>query len=511
MYDIYVRLDPLDPNEIEDKPLWAPGLEDKNYILYSAILELQLNHSGKLTFQMSPKHPLYDSLKKRKTRIIVRKNGVEYWRGRILDSKTDFYKRRIVVCEGALSYLIDSVYTPDHYWAEDYASTYIRIDDILEEAIRYHNWQSTVDKKIKWYRNTVDKNLLMPRKFYLTSEAYKTVLDHLNDELVDKYGGYLKITSESDGLYLDYLPSSGKPTNQKITFGKNLLDIEEYITAENICTRVYPLGATYREIDEFYKATDPNYKSTLTDYQLEIYGDLRVGSHWSKNAIYVDHEEGKSLFGIVSKSVIFDGVVTEESLKERAKAWLDDNVAMNMSIDIKAIDLSLLTDNVDAIDCGSSVEIISEPHGIDMWMVCGSLAINILSPAENHYTFGSASPCMSDQQARSLKQSAKAFDTASSTSTSVVRSTTSSAVAPKYLLMTEFDSYKGEVNKTFDAIVKVPNPTSLDEGKVLKIVEGKWAKADDDIGVAELPAVTTEHDGMILKVVNGKWTAVAAE
>ena len=313
MYDIYVRLDPLDPNEIEDTPLWAPGLEDKNYILYSAILELQLNHSGKLTFQMSPKHPLYDSLKKRKTRIIVRKNGSEYWRGRILDTKTDFYKRRIVVCEGALSYLVDSIYTPNHTYTQDYVGGWYNLEFLFEEVIYVHNRQCGPDKQIKGF-TCHDRTLSYQYKWYLTSEAYKTVLDYLNDEVIDVFGGYFKIRSESDGLYLDYLSGYGEPTNQKIVFGKNLLDIEEYITSENVYTRVYPLGATYKEVDEFYKAADPNYKSELTEAQLELYGNLRVGSYFGEGRIYVEHEEGKSLFGTISKCVVFDGVITEDSL-----------------------------------------------------------------------------------------------------------------------------------------------------------------------------------------------------
>jgi phage minor structural protein len=494
MYEIYVCLNPSDPS---NKVLWAPGLEDHNYILYSAILELELNHSGKLTFQMSPKHPLYGQLQKRKSIVTVIRNGSEVWRGRVLDSKKDFYKRKTVVCEGALSYLLDVTVRPYTFNGT--------IKEYFRHILTLYNMDCDDDKRFGLGDVTaVDLNT----EISITEQSsleYPSVLDEFNDKIVSKYGGYLRVRRVTDGFYrhlfrLDYLSTSGSTINQKIEFGKNLLDLEDYITSENVCTRCIPLGATLREIEDFKKYLDPTYVSTLKDED----GDKRLDiTSINSGKDYIEHNEGISLFGRVTKCIVFDNIVTAESLLTTAQEWLNTNVAMNTSMEIKAIDLSLVADDVDAIDYGTSVEVISPPHDTDMFMICSSLKINILSPAETDYIFGAGFSSMTDQQAKALKQSAKAFNSAKSANTSVRNIAVS--VAGQYLSASEFNAFKDQLDRALDQIDTLPEATTLDNGKVLKIIGGKWVKADDDVGEAELPDITDEDDGKVLKIIGGQW------
>ena len=55
---------------------------------------------------------------------------------------------------------------------------------------------------------------------------------------------------------------------------------------------------------------------------------------------------------------------------------------------------------------------------------------------------------------------------------------------------------------------ELPEVTSDDNGKVLKVVNGSWDKGDE---ATELPAVTSDDNGKILKVVNGAWAVVTPE
>lgn len=50
--------------------------------------------------------------------------------------------------------------------------------------------------------------------------------------------------------------------------------------------------------------------------------------------------------------------------------------------------------------------------------------------------------------------------------------------------------------------IELPAVTASDNGDVLTVVNGKWAKAD---APKELPAVTAEDNGSVLKVVDGAW------
>lgn len=50
--------------------------------------------------------------------------------------------------------------------------------------------------------------------------------------------------------------------------------------------------------------------------------------------------------------------------------------------------------------------------------------------------------------------------------------------------------------------IELPAVTVADNGDVLTVVSGKWAKGDVP---QELPAVTAEDNGSVLKVIDGAW------
>lgn len=55
--------------------------------------------------------------------------------------------------------------------------------------------------------------------------------------------------------------------------------------------------------------------------------------------------------------------------------------------------------------------------------------------------------------------------------------------------------------KTHSVDAELPEVTAADNGSVLKVVSGKWAKADE----GELPAVTADNNGAVLRVSGGQW------
>lgn len=64
------------------------------------------------------------------------------------------------------------------------------------------------------------------------------------------------------------------------------------------------------------------------------------------------------------------------------------------------------------------------------------------------------------------------------------------------------DCIKALAKIATSAGIELPAVTSEDNGNVLTVVEGKWAKA---AAPKELPAVTAEDNGDVLKVVDGEW------
>lgn len=71
---------------------------------------------------------------------------------------------------------------------------------------------------------------------------------------------------------------------------------------------------------------------------------------------------------------------------------------------------------------------------------------------------------------------------------------------------TVVDSVDETISKTFNVLdtktngIELPTVTSDDNGDILTVVDGAWAKA-----TPELPEVTNEDDGDVLTVVSGKW------
>lgn len=82
---------------------------------------------------------------------------------------------------------------------------------------------------------------------------------------------------------------------------------------------------------------------------------------------------------------------------------------------------------------------------------------------------------------------------------------------PRGVEVTVPDAVAAETQKLGIALLKeaddgtmwaMPKVTAADNGKILKVADGKWTMEDVP---TELPAVSTTDNGKILRVVNGKW------
>ena len=156
--------------------------------------------------------------------------------GRVLHDKKGFYKSKEVYCEGQLAFLLDSVQRPYSFQGD--------VPELFSQFISSHNNQVDNWKQFQVGNVTVtDPNDYINRE----SSQYPNTLDELNEKLVDKLGGYLVPRLQNGIRYLDYLKEPGKKNSQVIEFGKNLLDITEYITADEVFTVMIPLGAKLKD------------------------------------------------------------------------------------------------------------------------------------------------------------------------------------------------------------------------------------------------------------------------
>lgn len=214
---------------------------------------------------------------------------------------------------------------------------------------------------------------------------YGKTWDTLQDELVEKYGGYL-IVRHSNGIrYLDYLSQITEKNPQPIAFGTNLLDLTSYVKAEDIVTRVVAVGK--QTSGWFIWETTKTITATANDLTAQ------------------------KLFGIITRVIVVDGKAsTLQSLQDAADEELANNLRYLDGITVKAVDLKDAGIDTGRIGFGKMTHIYSGPHGVDTWLLCSKLVEPLDTPDKKEFTLGVEFSSISDLQALSARKAGYAYD-----------------------------------------------------------------------------------------------------
>lgn len=335
-----------------------PRLEE--YQLVSPSLSLELNKTGTFTFTVYPNHPAYGSIQKLKSIIEVKKDGAVLFRGRPLSSAEKFYRQLEYTCEGELAFLLDSRVRPFEMAGG--------ISELFSYLIQQHNGQVGAEKQFKVGTVTVtDPNDYINR----SNVTYETTFDIIQTRLLDTLGGYLWVRHEADGNYLDYLADFPYTSDQRITFGENLLDYAKTLDGDGIITALIPLGARLETED-----------GNQTEERLTI-------EEVNDGVDYVYDQEAVNKYGWIFGTQTWDDVTEAGNLKQKALDYLNEKVKTAASIDMSAADLSQMDKSIDDFRLGQYVFVDSPPHGIDgeKYLVT-KLSLRLDDPAQNKLSFG---------------------------------------------------------------------------------------------------------------------------
>ena len=400
--------------------LWFQGTDDESYLIYNVNWDEAVNKAGSLSFNLPVTHRLYDSLKKLKTTIRIKEDGVEIWKGRIIHDEKDFYKTKNVYCEGQLSFLMDSVIRP--------YDTTVSVEQTFTNYLTQHNSQVGSDRQILVGDCTVtDPNNYLPR----SSTLYPKTLNEITEKLLNSLGGYL-IPRLSGGVwYIDYKTSYDHISDQVIEFGKNLLDITEHITAENVFTVLIPLGKKEES-------------SEGTEGQRLTIKDVNDGKD------YLENQTAINLFGRITATKEWDDVTEAANLKTKGQEVLNQNIEMSVTLSIKAVDLHYMGVNTGRILIGDMVRVVSVPHGLNTYFLCSEIKHDLENPANDTYTLGVGFTALSDKQVEDQKKATHAFNVAESASSSISNITVD--IGSNYVAKTEFTAYQNLTNNNFTAI-----------------------------------------------------------
>ena len=353
MYTIYA----------DDTLLYLPG--DEELSVLSPVLETQCNAAGTLTFVLLPEHPMYSALHKMRTRIDVRQDDEIIWRGRVLETETDFYRQKTVTCEGELTYLVDSVLHP--YKLADYDGT---AAGLFRLYLTRHN--EAVSEAQQFQIGNVDIETLSS----VENTGYGNTWDEISGNLIDIHGGFLRVRYDGETRYLDWTKESGTSCGQVIRFGENLLDLSEYVSASEVVTCLIPYAGQ-------------------GDSQITI-KSVNDGKD------YIEDEAGIALYGRIWGVTEFD---TKDAAKllEMAKENLQKRLKETITITISAVDLHLLDVNAESFRVGDKVRVVSPPHGIDAEYTCTAISLDLVSPDQSEYTFGTPETGMASTTAATSK------------------------------------------------------------------------------------------------------------
>ena len=341
-----------------------------NYVLHNPLSDdlhvlepklcLEVNTTGILTFCIPYEHPNRGAIKKMVSDIVVLEDGEEIYRGRPISDELDFYQTGEITCEGELAYLLDSIQRPYEYKGSVY--------NLFKQIVEIHNGQVEERKRFSLGNCTVaDK----AQEMICSKEGYVNSLTTICEELIKHYQGYVRVRRENGMKYLDYVSDYGRNNSQVIRFGENMLDLTKYTKASEVRTVLIPLG----EEVEVTRADGTQDKERVTIKSVNGGKD------------YIIHRAGVSMFGQIWDTVEFEETQPENLLK-KAKAYLEECVNLSLTIELSAVDLHMVDVDIEKIQLGDWIRVVSKPHGVDKLFLVKKYEIDMENPENNKITLG---------------------------------------------------------------------------------------------------------------------------
>lgn len=337
------------------------------YMLKDVKLTMEANLAGSLQFEILQQHPNAFALAKLKPEMLVLKNGLKYWKGRITEDNLDMINSRKIYCEGKLKVLEDTLIRPAIFDG----TTAV----VFAAYLTVHNSQVT------------DVQKLLPGTVNVTGNVYRDLKNHEStysriQDLVSSMGGYLRIRYEADGDYLDWLEDFTATATQQIALGENLLDLSQDVSAKNTYSACIPLGA---------KLLDENGQQT----------EQRLTVESVHGVDYVFNQDKVNEYGwkyAPASEVTWDDVTTASALLSKAQAYLaDKGIKLAATLQLTALDLNYTDTDIDSFNFCEYITVNSTFHGIVEEYLLSKIEVDITNPANTKITLGESFLTLTDK------------------------------------------------------------------------------------------------------------------
>ena len=341
---------------------YDPSADDMSLQALSPKASYELNEPGSLEFTLIPGNAMYNGLHKLKTVVTLEQDGELIFRGRVLETVTDTYNQKEVYCEGELAFLLDSIQRPYKFKG--------KAADLFRQLVTKHNEQVEDYKRFQIGMITaVDDDDTTE----IDGGSYADTLSEIRSLLVDQYGGYLRIRHEGGIQYIDYVDAFNQACSQEITFGVNIVDIENKVNAQDVCSVLVPTGKDGLTVEKANGGKD-----------------------------CIEDAELVAKYGRIVKTYAWEDVSDAAKLLALGQKYMQDMKA-ETTLTITAFDLRAAGADVDGIRIGDTVRLNSKPHGLDKEDVCTQIDLDIERPEKSEYTFGLPRVTLTSAHANAVK------------------------------------------------------------------------------------------------------------
>ena len=359
----------------DDTLVYDSRLDD--YRLLGLTVDVGVNIGGTANILLPPGHPASDAFTHYKTVVTIERDDVLLFRGRSLYPQDDFYRRRTVVCEGERCFLRDGVMRP--YLYQDGPAA------IFADVIGLYNAQVEPFKQFVVGTVTVtDPNNYIRLESTEAEQTADTI-----DKLVKRCGGYIVFTTNAEGQrVINWYAELDYASSQVIEFGSNLLDFARSGANTDLATVIIPYGA----------------KDETTGERVTIASVTEGGVD------FIQDYDAVALRGVIARPVYWDDVTDPANLLAKAQQYLAKSKLMVMSLELTAVDLSDMDQDIDTFMVGDTVTVRSKPHGIeDERFQLTERRYDLLTPAKDRIVLGKDVATLTGADAQGDRENANAL------------------------------------------------------------------------------------------------------
>lgn len=316
---------------------------------WDARIKAAKNDSGELQMSLRADNPTVPMLSAMRSEIVVEDDGIETWRGRLIEPTYELGGPVSVVAKGCLDYLHDTTLSQQVLSGS--------AAEVFAQIIVQHN-AKPIDGRKRFTLGTIDVEGSVDE---LNVKAGEKTWDAIA-RLVKLIGGLVR-TQRVDGENRIYWQrEAAYVCSQKIRFGRNLLSLTDALQTDKLATVMYAYGRT-------------------TD-------DVPLGIEDENDGLpYVCDEEAVAVFGWIEDAFTDSSCEDSAELKTKAEEELAARLAGVRSISARAVDLSDISD-AEQIDVGMYVQIVIP--SMDEAVQCTSLERYLFEPTRTVLTLGAS-------------------------------------------------------------------------------------------------------------------------